>query len=299
MAESAKIDNNGGNFLVPKLGNQEARLDGLTVAIILGVVEGLTEFIPVSSTGHLIIGGYLLGFVGDKAATFEVAIQLGAILAIVALYPRRFLALIPRAPIRTSAEVSTLSGWSGLYRFTAATLPALVVGFVARHVIKQYLFNPLTVTCALAAGGIAILFAESYVAQRRTKSIDSITLAQALGVGLFQVLALWPGTSRSAATIVGGLILGLDRKGAAEFSFLIAVPIMFIATGYEMSKISLTFSRDELDMFVVGFVVSFVVALLSVKAFLQILNRWTLAPFAWYRILAAPIFYYLTRAVSF
>jgi undecaprenyl-diphosphatase len=274
-------------------------LDGLAVAIILGIVEGLTEFIPVSSTGHLIIGGYLLGFVGDKAASFEVAIQLGAILAIVALYPRRFLALIPRPPIRTSAEVSTLAGWPGLYRFTAATLPALAVGFVARHVIKEYLFNPLTVTWALAGGGIAILIAESYVSHRRTNSIDSITFAQALGVGLFQVLALWPGTSRSAATIVGGLLLGLDRKGAAEFSFLIAVPIMFIATGYEMSKISLTFSRGELDMFVVGFVVSFVVALLSVKAFLQILNRWTLAPFAWYRILAAPIFYYLTRAVSF
>ena len=274
-------------------------LDSASVAIILGVVEGVTEFIPVSSTGHLILAGHFLGFVGEKAASFEVAIQLGAILAIVALYPQRFLALIPRSPRQSNAAGSTLAGWSGLYRFAAAILPALAVGFVARHAIKQYLFNPFTVTCALAAGGVAILLAEKFVSGRRTNSLDAITLAQALGIGLFQVLSLWPGTSRSAATIVGGMFLGLDRKGAAEFSFLVAVPIMFIVTGYEMSKIGATFSRDELNSFFLGFVVAFVVALLSVKAFLHLLNRWTLAPFAWYRIVAASVFYYLTRATGF
>lgn len=274
-------------------------MDGITIAIILGVVEGLTEFIPVSSTGHLILAGHFMGFVGDRAASFEVAIQLGAILAIVALYPRRFLALLPRSRLHSSTEESTLAGWSGLYRFAAAILPALAVGLVARHAIKQYLFNPFTVSCALAAGGVLILVAEKLLSGRRTNSLDSINLAQALGIGLFQVLSLWPGTSRSAATIVGGMILGLDRKGAAEFSFLVAVPIMIIATGYEMAKIGATFSGDELGMFVLGFVVAFIVALLSVKAFLHLLNRWTLVPFAWYRIVAAPVFFYLTRGAGF
>ena len=129
--------------------------------------------------------------------------------------------------------------------------------------------------------------------------MDAMTVRQALGIGLFQVLSLWPGTSRSAATIVGGMFLGLDRKGAAEFSFLIAVPVMCVATGYEMSKVGTTFSGDELSWLFVGFAVAFLVALLSVKAFMHVVSRWTLAPFAWYRIIAAPIFYYLTQTVGF
>lgn len=270
-------------------------MSGVHVAIILGIVEGITEFIPVSSTGHLILAGHFLGFVGDKAASFEVAIQLGAILAVVALYPGRFLALVPRLSRRVDATKSALTGWSGLCRFAAAILPVLVVGFIARHAIKQYLFNPLTVTCALAVGGVLILFAEKFVRGHQTNTMDSMTVAQALGVGLFQVLSLWPGTSRSAATIVGGMFFGLDRKSAAEFSFLVAVPIMVIATGYEMSKIGVSFSNEELAWFSIGFGVAFIVAWLSIKIFLGLLNRWTLAPFAWYRIIAAPVFYYLTR----
>lgn len=278
---------------------KEEALNGITVAIILGVVEGLTEFIPVSSTGHLILAGHLLGFVGDKAASFEIAIQLGAILSIVTLYPQRFLDLIPRSPRKGYATESTLAGWPGLCRFAAAILPVLAVGFLARHAIKQYLFNPFTVTCALAAGGLAILLAEKFLPGRRTNSLNALSIPQALGIGLFQILSLWPGTSRSAATIVGGMLLGLGRKDAAEFSFLVAVPVMFIATIYELSKIGASFSRDELAVFFVGFAVAFVVALLSVKAFLHLLNRWSLQPFAWYRILAAPVFYYLTRSVGF
>jgi undecaprenyl-diphosphatase len=217
----------------------------------------------------------------------------------VALYPRRFLALIPHSRGQVLSDRSMLAGWSGLCRFAAAILPVLAVGFVARHAIKQYLFNPFTVTWALAAGGVLILLAEKIVSARRQNSLDAITLAQALGIGLFQVLSLWPGTSRSAATIVGGMFLGLDRKSAAEFSFLVAVPVMVIATGYEMSKIGATFSGEELSWFFLGFVVAFVVAVASVKAFLFLLNRWTLVPFAWYRIVAAPIFYYMTRAIGF
>jgi undecaprenyl-diphosphatase len=189
---------------------------------------------------------------------------------------------------------SSLAGWSGIARFAAAVLPVLGVGFVARHAIKQYLFNPATVTCALAAGGAAILLAEKYLPRRKPSSLEGLTVAQALGVGLFQVLSLWPGTSRSAATIVGGMLLGLSRKDAAEFSFLVAVPVMLVATGYEMSHIGLSFSRDELTSFFVGFGVAFLVALLSVKAFMRVVNRWSLRPFGWYRIIAAPVFYYLT-----
>ena len=271
----------------------EQRVDSSIIAIIMGFVEGLTEFIPVSSTGHLILVGYLLGFVGDKAASFEVAIQLGAILSIVALYHERIFDLIPRKPIYSDAWRSALQGWSGLLRIGVAMSPALAVGFFARQQIKQHLFTPLTVTCALFIGGVAILFAERLVSGRRTNSLDTLTLKQALGVGIFQILALWPGTSRSAATIVGGMLLGLDRKAASEFSFLVAVPIMFLATGYELVKIGPILSETDVGDFFWAFVFSFSVALITVKAFIQLVNRWTLVPFAWYRIVAAPIFYLL------
>lgn len=269
------------------------------IAVVLGVVEGVTEFLPVSSTGHLIIAGHLLGFVGEKAASFEVAIQLGAILAVALLYWRRFLALLPTAEVSTRSS-STLNGWAGVLRLGLATLPALVVGFLARHAIKERLFTPSAVTAALFVGGVVILIAERFASRRRRySSVESISIAQSLGVGLFQVLALWPGTSRSAATIVGGMLLGLDRKGAAEFSFLIAVPIMFIATGYEMVKMRGLFAVEDMMQFGVGFVVSFVVALITVKAFVLFLGRGSLVPFAWYRIIVAPVFYFLTRGASF
>lgn len=271
-------------------------MDSLTIAIILGVVEGVTEFIPISSTGHLIMVGHLLGFVGEKAASFEVAIQLGAVLSVFFLYWRRFIELIPtRSAVHSG---STLKGWSGLWRIALATIPALIVGFLARHTIKDHLFTPLAVTWALAVGGVAILLAEKFVSQRRSYSLETITMSQALGVGLFQVLALWPGTSRAAATIVGGMLVGLERKGAAEFSFLIAVPIMFAATGYELIKMRNLFAAQDLVQFGVGFVVSFLVALIAVKAFVSFLSRWSLVPFAWYRIAVAAIFYFATRSLT-
>ena len=192
-------------------------MDSLGIAIVLGIVEGLTEFIPVSSTGHLILVGHLLGFVGEKAASFEVAIQLGAILAVVFLYWRRFIDLIPTHSAVHSN--STLKGWSGLGRIILATIPALLVGFLARHTIKEQLFTPLAVTWALAVGGVAILFAEKLVPHRPSYSLEKITMSQAFGVGLFQVLALWPGTSRAAATIVGGMLVGLERRGRQNSLF--------------------------------------------------------------------------------
>jgi undecaprenyl-diphosphatase len=270
-------------------------MDSLSIAAILGIVEGLTEFLPVSSTGHLIIAGHLLGFVGDKAASFEVVIQLGAILAVVCLYWKRFTRLLPNQRRSLIRERSTLDGWSGLWRIGLATFPALLVGYLARHTIKTQLFNPEAVTVALAVGGGVILLVEKLKSRRISNYIDRVTPWQALGIGLFQILALWPGTSRAAATIIGGMLVGLDRKSAAEFSFLIAVPVLFAAGGYELLKMRDQFVfQDALDLGV-GFVVSFVVALLAVKGFVRFLERGKLTPFAWYRIIVAPIFYYLTR----
>ncbi len=268
----------------------------LGIAVLLGIVEGLTEFIPVSSTGHLIIAGHLLGFTGEKASSFEVAIQLGAVLSVVVLYWRTFLGLIPT--VSHTASKSNLEGWPGLWRIGAATLPALVVGYAGRHIIEDKLFTPEAVALALAVGGVAILFAERLVRGWSSKPLETVTLGQAFGVGLFQVLALWPGTSRAAATIIGGMVLGLDRKSAAEFSFLIAVPIMFAATGYEVVKMRELFALRDTIQFGIGFVVSFVVALLAVRGFLRFLERGKLTPFAWYRMVAAPLFYFLTQGLS-
>jgi undecaprenyl-diphosphatase len=268
------------------------------IAVILGIIEGLTEFLPVSSTGHLIIAGHVLGYVGEKASSFEVVIQLGAVLSVVFLYWRTFIDLIPSHSRAVFAANSSLQGWSGLWRIAVATLPALVAGYLGRHIIKEKLFTPEAVTWALAIGGAAILVAERVISRRRSNSLETLTLMQAFGIGLFQVLALWPGTSRAAATIIGGMLLGLDRKSAAEFSFLIAVPVMLAATGYELITMGAIFDRHDALQFGTGFVVSFVVALAAVTGFVRFLERGRLTPFAWYRIAVAPVFYFLTRGVS-
>ena len=276
-------------------------MNSLAIAVVLGIVEGLTEFLPVSSTGHLIITGHLLGFVGDRASSFEVAIQLGAVLSVVFLYWRRFLGLIPFSNefSQPAGSASTLRGQSGWWRIGLATMPALLIGYLARHVIKEKLFTPEAVTLALAVGGVAILIVERFGLRRKSNPLDTLTLGQAIGIGMFQVLALWPGTSRAAATIVGGMLLGLDRKGAAEFSFLIAVPVLFAATGYELVKMRNQLALEDLLQLGIGFIVSFVVALIAVKGFVSFLERGKLTPFAWYRIMVAPLFYYLTRGLTF
>jgi undecaprenyl-diphosphatase len=273
-------------------------MEGWGVAVILGVVEGLTEFIPVSSTGHLIIASHLLGFVGEKAASFQVAIQFGAILAVLLLYWPRFADLLPVGNVASQCENSNLAGWAGIWRITAATVPALVVGYLTKDLIKTYLFTPWAVTVALAGGGVAILVVERFLRGRKSRPLETVTMVQAIGVGLFQVLALWPGTSRSAATIVGGMLLGLDRKGAAEFSFLIAVPVMLAVECYELMKMGHLFSAQDATNFMIGFVVSFIVAVMAVKTFILFLSKWSLVPFAWYRLIVAPIFYLLTSETS-
>ena len=273
-------------------------MNGWWIAAILGVVEGLTEFLPVSSTGHLIIAGHLLGFVGDKAASFQIAIQLGAILAVGFLYWRRFARLVPGRARFSMKPRSAMDGWSGVWRIALATFPALLVGYLARHAIMEKLFNPEAVTLALAVGGVAILLVERFIARSASNAVDTLTLSQALGIGLFQILALWPGTSRAAATIIGAMLVGLDRKSAAEFSFLIAVPVLFAASGYELITMRVQLGAEDAFALGIGFFVSFLVALIAVKGFVRFLERGKLTPFAWYRILVAPIFYYLTRGSS-
>ncbi|NCD24286.1 MAG: undecaprenyl-diphosphate phosphatase [Deltaproteobacteria bacterium] len=251
-------------------------------AIILGIVEGLTEFLPVSSTGHLIITGHLLGFTGPKAETFEIVIQLGAILAVVALYWPTFWGLI-------RPTTRTFSGVRGMYLLFLTSLPAALLGLFAHSFIKDHLFSPVTVAVALAVGAVAILMVENRASRSTVRDLDAITPGLALGIGCFQCLSLWPGFSRSAATIMGGMILGSERKVAAEYSFIAAVPLMFAATGYDLLKSWTLFSPDDLTVLAVGFLVSFVSAWAAVKIFIQLLGRLTLRSFAWYRLALAPI----------
>lgn len=264
----------------------------LWTAIILGIVEGITEFLPVSSTGHLIVAGHVLDFTGEKASCFEVFIQLGAILAIVCLYYYRFIALIPWGK-QQSVNPAGFAGLRGLMLLGVTTLPALVIGYFAHRAIKAYLFGPMTVAWALAIGGIGILLAEKYKPESNIVDLDGLNYRQALVVGLFQCLSMWPGMSRSACTIVGGLFSGLDRKIAAEYSFLAAVPVMMAATVYDLYKEWSFLQFSDFSFFALGFIVSFVSAAAAVKTFIALVQRWSLAPYAWYRIAIAPLIYFV------
>ena len=257
-------------------------MDSPIIAVILGLVEGLTEFLPVSSTGHLIITGNLLGFSGPQAATFEIVIQLGAILAVAVMYRSLFLGLVaPSAGHR-------FTGVRGILLLTLTTVPAVAVGLLGHDFIKEHLFGPRTVAWALGVGALAILVVEALPRRERVHRIDDITAGLALGIGLFQCLALWPGFSRSAATIMGGMLLGAERKTAAEYSFIAAVPIMCGATVFDLYKNFALFSADGLVFLGMGFAVSFLAAWIAVRWFIGLLGRTTLRPFAYYRLLLAP-----------
>jgi len=252
-------------------------LHPLVKAAVLGVVEGATEFLPVSSTGHLIVAGDLLGFDGPAAKTFEIFIQLGAILAIVWLYRARLVHAVSTAA-RDPKSRRLL--WSLFLGF----LPAAAVGLVAHDAIKRYLFNPLTVAVAFVVGGLIILAIERWRPVVTIHSVDDMPPRTALGVGFAQVLSLVPGTSRSGATIMGAFCLGLSRKAAAEFSFLLAVPTMVVATGFDLVASRSTLSLADAPVFLVGFGFAFLSALVVVRAFLSFVARHTFVPFAWYRI---------------
>lgn len=256
----------------------------LVVAVVLGIVEGLTEFLPISSTGHLILAGELLGFVGPKAETFEIFIQLGAILAVVVLYLPRFRALLTFRPRDPANARTGFSGLPGLAKMACACFPAAAVGLVFHKTIKQKLFGPEPVAYALIAGGIIMLLLEWKRPPAPIQEIEEISYLKAFQIGVVQCFALWPGVSRSGSMIVGGMFLGLSRSSAAEFSFLVAVPMMVMATGYDLLKSWKLLSPSDVPMFAVGFVVSFVCAMLAIRFFLALLRSGTLVPYGVYRI---------------
>ena len=249
----------------------------LLKGFFLGIVEGITEFIPVSSTGHLILAGDLLGFDDERAKVFEVFIQLGAILSVVWLYRDRVFGVI--AGLRARREARSLA-----MNLIIAFLPAAFLGLTAHKAIKAYLFNPITVAGALIAGGIAILLIEKMDHRAHVRNIDDITLRQAAGAGLAQCLALFPGVSRSGATIMGGLVIGFDRKVAVEFSFFLAIPTMFAATAYDLLKNLHALSLSDVPLFLVGFVTAFFSALVVIKAFIGYVSKHDFSGFAYYRI---------------
>ena len=246
-------------------------------AVVLGLVEGATEFIPVSSTGHLIIAGEWLGQTDARAKTFDIFIQLGAILAIVWLYRARLIAAVVAARSEPRSRRFILN-------LIVAFLPAAVVGFLIHDWIKDRLFNPTVVAAALVVGGVVILLVERWTPRTRVTEVGDIAPSTALGIGLAQVLSLVPGTSRSGATIIGGYALGLSRTAATEFSFFLAIPVMFAATLYELLKSWDSLSAADLPFFAVGFLVAFVSAIVVVRGFLTYVSRHSFAVFAWYRI---------------
>jgi undecaprenyl-diphosphatase len=251
--------------------------EALLKAALLGLVEGVTEFIPVSSTGHLILVSHWLGETGEIAKTFDIFIQLGAILAIVWLY---------RARLRHTVLAATREPASRrlVINLLIAFLPAAIVGFLAHDAIKTRLFNPTVVAIALIVGGLVILLIERLHPAERAADVADIGAGTALGVGLAQVVSLIPGTSRSGATIMGGYALGLSRRAATEFSFFLSVPVMFAATLYDLLKSRGALSAVDAPAFAVGFVTAFVSALIVVKAFLRYVSQHSFAAFAWYRI---------------
>lgn len=249
----------------------------LLKGLFLGIVEGITEFIPVSSTGHLILAGNLLGFDDEKAKVFEVFIQLGAILSVVWLYREKIFGVVKGLPTRKDAR-------SLVIKLIIAFLPAAFIGLLTHKAIKTYLFNPITVAVALIAGGLAILIIERMDHRSHVKDVDNVTLKQAIGVGIAQCLALFPGVSRSGATIMGGLIIGFDRLVAVEFSFFLAIPTMFAATGYDLLSSLHALSLSDIPLFAVGFVTSFFSALIVIKSFLRYVSRHNFSGFAYYRI---------------
>ncbi|MDR3097313.1 MAG: undecaprenyl-diphosphate phosphatase [Paraburkholderia sp.] len=255
-------------------------------ALILGIVEGLTEFLPVSSTGHLIVAGSVLNFDGDYEKTFDVVIQLGAILAVCWEFRSKIGAVVGGLPTRPEARRFALN-------IIVATIPAVVLGLLFEKAIKSVLFSPVPVAFALVAGGLIILWVEGRrragagkapPPPARVNSLDDISLPDAIKVGLAQCCALIPGMSRSGSTIIGAMLFGIERRVATEFSFFLAIPIIFGATVYEMHKAWQTLSVDWLGLFGVGFVAAFISAFACVRWLLRYIASHDFTAFAWYRI---------------
>lgn len=255
-------------------------MSDLITAILLGIVEGITEFLPVSSTGHLILATELMGYAAEKWAVFNIAIQPGAILAIVLLYWRTF-----------------WNAFTGLFRWDPesvafvrnlliAFIPAVVLGLAFGDQIELLLENAVIVAWALIVGGVAILVVERFAKTHDAGGVANVSFRTSIGVGLIQCLAMIPGVSRSGATILGAMSMGVDRKTAAEFSFFLALPTLTGATVLQLFKHRAELTSDDFGLIGIGMLVSFVVAWIVVKAFLAVVTRYGFAPFAWYRIIA-------------
>ncbi len=251
------------------------------VALVLGIVEGLTEFLPISSTGHLIVAGSLLGYVGDEAKVFEIAIQSGAMLAIVWEYRARFARVLRGATREPAAQ-------RFIVNIAIAFVPAAVLGLLFGSAIKASLFHPVPVALAFVVGALVILWVERRgrgpVAAPRVEEVDDMTASDALKVGIAQAFALVPGMSRSGATIIGGMLFGLSRKAATEFSFFLAVPTLVAAGAWSAWKARALLAHADPAFFAVGFAASFVSALLCVRWLIRYVARHDFVPFAWYRI---------------
>ena len=245
-------------------------------SIIIAIVEGLTEFLPVSSTGHMILASAAMGIHDDEfVKTFEVFIQLGAILAIALMYIKRF-----------------FRGLQIYYKLFAAFVPTAIVGLLAYDIIKGYLFNPVVVSISLIIGGVILILIDKKVVSKESElaEVEDISYKNAFFIGLFQCLSMVPGTSRAAATIIGGVFNGLDKKQATEFSFLLAVPTMIAAGGYDLIKSELAFSQAQIMMLAVGSLVAFISAWIAVKLFLKYVSKNGFTAFGWYRIIIGILF---------
>ena len=250
----------------------------LVKAAVMGVVEGLTEFLPISSTGHLILAGALLGFDDEKAKVFDIAIQTGAILAVIIVYWKKIRDTVAALPTSRQAQRFTVN-------VLIAFIPAVILGLLFGKAIKAHLFTPVVVASTFILGGFIILWAEKRPqSEARTQNLDSMTPLDALKVGLVQCLAMIPGTSRSGATIIGGMLLGLSRRAATDFSFFLAIPTLIGAGAYSLYKERALLSMADLPLFGVGLLFSFVNAWICVRWLLGYISTHNFVPFAWYRI---------------
>ena len=294
---------------------------GPELAALLGLVEGLTEFLPVSSTGHLILAGHVLGFTGAIAASVEISIQLGSILAIVAYERTKLVSLLSQALqeqaalrklIRTShhgERGSTGERWSSIFRRSADTqrnlwfliglgvafVPAAIIGFVAHGWIETHLFNPHTVAASLIIGGVIILGVEAMRDRVHITGLDHVSAKTALLIGIAQCVSLIPGISRSGSTIVGGLLVGMDRKTATEYSFFLALPTMIAATTYQILKAEALLTRKDYLWLALGLLVSFLVGWAVIAAFLTFVKRHSLRAFAYYRMVLGLVVLWVVR----
>jgi undecaprenyl-diphosphatase len=250
-------------------------------SVILAIIEGITEFLPISSTGHMILASYIMKLQDSEfAKTFEISIQIGAILSIVLIYARRF-----------------LRGLTIYFKLGVAFVPTAIVGFLAYKIIKTYLFNSVVVSVSLILGGIILILIDRKVVNQASKNADleDISYKNAFFIGLIQCFSMVPGVSRAAATIIGGVFNGLDKKQATEFSFLLAVPTMLAATGYDLLKTPVQFTQQEVVLLAIGLMVAFLTAWMAVKVFLRLVENYGFKYFGYYRIVIGILFLIFIR----